>query len=215
MKNIFFDLDGTLTDPKQGISLSIIHALRGLNLPSPAPDDLDWVIGPSLLDSFAKLNVPDPTRALALYRERYASAGLYENSVYSGIPKALAALKARGYRLFVATAKPHVYAQKITAKFDLAQYFDAEYGPELDGTRNNKGELLEHALAVENIDPKTSVMIGDRLLDFKAAAFVGMPSVGVSWGYGDKGELAQADFLCDKRSDLPELISKVLPNSQD
>ncbi|MGJ8582682.1 MAG: HAD hydrolase-like protein [Marinosulfonomonas sp.] len=210
MSSIFFDLDGTLTDPKLGISLSVIHALRGMNLPSPEPDDLDWVIGPSLLDSFGKLNVPDPTQALALYRERYASVGLYENSVYSGIPVALASLKSAGHRLFVATAKPHVYAQKITAKFDLAQYFDAEYGPELDGTRNDKGELLQYALATQNIDARDAIMVGDRLLDFKAAQFVGMRSVGVTWGYGDMAELKQADRQCARREDLPAVISTEL-----
>lgn len=213
MSSIFFDLDGTLTDPKQGISLSVIHALRGLNLPSPEPDDLDWVIGPSLLDSFGKLNVPDPTQALALYRERYASVGLYENSVYSGIPEALETLKSAGHRLFVATAKPHVFAQKITAKFNLTEYFDAEFGPELDGTRNDKAELLNHALAAKNIEANDAVMIGDRLLDFKAAQFVGMPSIGVTWGYGTPTEMDQANFLCSNPADLPVIIATALASN--
>jgi len=107
---VFLDLDGTLTDPKPGITRSIVHALEALGHDAPDPDSLTWAIGPSLVDSFARLGVADPEAALGLYRARYTEVGLFENRVYEGIPEALAALRDAGHRLFVATAKPHAYA---------------------------------------------------------------------------------------------------------
>ncbi len=200
--NVFLDLDGTLSDPKPGIVRCIAHALDQLGLDCPDADDLDWVIGPPLLDSFARLGARDPHAALDLYRARYQDTGLFENRVYDGVPEALAQLTARGCRLFLATAKPHVYARRITAHFGLAKWFEQEFGPELDGTRNNKADLLAHALQVTGADPARSVMVGDRSHDLAAAAAVGMGAIGVTWGFGGAAELASADRLCGHPRDL-------------
>jgi len=211
LRCVFLDLDGTLTDPKPGITKSFIYALEKLGLPTPAPDDLEWVIGPALLDSFTQLQVDDPQVAVDLYRERYTRDGLFENRVYDGIPDLLTNLQDAGYTMCLATAKPHAYARKITAHFGLAQYLTHEFGPELDGTRNNKGDLLAHALERTGIDPVQSVMVGDRHHDYDAARAVGMKAVAVTWGYGSAGEWATADVVCEVPQDLPVVIREILP----
>lgn len=207
--NIFLDLDGTLSDPAPGITRSVAYALRGLGLPVPPLNELTWVIGPALLDSFAKMGAPDPHAALKLYRARYTDVGLFENSVYPGIIKALHQIRARGFPMFLATAKPHEYATRITGRFGLAKYLEDQFGPELDGTRNDKSELLAFALEKISASAANSVMVGDRVHDFTAAKNVGMPCIGVSWGYGTRRELAMADVICDAPKDLPGLIFEI------
>jgi len=211
LSTVFLDLDGTLTDPKIGITKSFIHALEKLELPAPHMDELEWVIGPSLMDSFTRMQVPDPQLAIDLYRERYTSVGLFENSLYSGIIPALEQLQGANYRMCLATAKPHAYARKITAHFGLAPFLEHEFGPELDGTRNNKGDLLAHALELTGIDPAQSVMVGDRHHDFDAARAVRMKAVAVTWGYGSAAEWATADVVCEVPQDLPAVIREILP----
>ncbi len=211
MSTVFLDLDGTLTDPKIGITKSFIYALENLDLPAPHMDELEWVIGPALQDSFAQLQVPDLQVAIDLYRERYTSVGLLENSLYSGIIPALERLKGADYRMCLATAKPHAYARKITAHFGLAPFLEHQFGPELDGTRNNKGDLLAHALELTGIDPAQSVMVGDRHHDFDAARAVGMKAIAVTWGYGSAKEWATADVVCETPQDLPAVIKEILP----
>ena len=206
MSCIFFDLDGTLTDPKPGVTASFIYALDKLGMRAPTQDELEWVIGPALELSFKKLGVPDTQQAIDFYRERYTDVGLYENRVYDGIPELLSALRTAGYTLCVATAKPYVYAKKITAHFGLAQFFVHEFGPELDGTRNNKGDLLAHALGLTGYDAATSVMIGDRHYDIDAGRAVGMKTIGVTWGYGKGDELSGADMVCQTPKELGEFL---------
>ena len=208
---VFLDLDGTLVDPKPGITDSVRYALRQLGQPVPAADDLHWVIGPPLLESFASLGVPDHQAALDLYRARYSAGGMYDAEVYAGIPEVLQWLKARGDRLVLMTAKPHVYARKITARLGLAAWLDAEYGPELDGTRNDKAELLAHAMAEVGVTSKQAVMVGDRSHDIAAARANGIGSVAVTWGYGTKEEWRRTDAVCARPADLVELITRLLP----
>ena len=207
MATFFLDLDGTLINPYPGISASFIHAMRAMGLPAPAQDSLRWVVGPALIDSFARLGVADPQRALAHYRERYAETGLYEAQVYAGIPETLAALKRAGHVLHLATAKPHVYARRITARFQLDRFLDHQFGPELDGTRNDKGALLAHALAQLGERAANCIMIGDRHHDYNAARAVGMKSVAICWGFGEADEWAQADAMCKTPRDLGALLA--------
>ena len=208
MALVFVDLDGTLTDPKPGITGSVIHALQTLGVAAPTPDELEWVIGPPLLWSFEKLGVADPHKALALYREHYQLSGLFDASVYAGIPEALAEIKDHGHKLFVATAKPHIYAKRITAHFGLSKFMDAEFGPELDGTRNDKGELLEYALS-QIRDTSRAIMIGDRENDFRSARVIGAKALGVSWGYGSAAELETADRVCSDPALLPSFVDEL------
>ena len=156
MDAIFFDLDGTLTDPKPGITRSIQYALQKLDRPVPSQDELTWCIGPPLRASFVTMLGGEERADLAvsLYRERFGDIGLFENSLYPDIADTLAALKQSHYRLFVATSKPHVFADRIIDHFGLRHYFEHVFGAELDGTRADKSDLLAYALEKAAVDPR-------------------------------------------------------------
>lgn len=191
---IFFDLDGTLSDPKPGITGSIQYALGKLNLPVPTQDELTWCIGPPLRANFVALlgGEKDADRGVELYRERFGTIGLFENALYDGIVPVLAALHASGRRLFVATSKPHVFADRIIDHFKLRKYFTRVFGSELDGTRVDKSDLLRYALDQTGSDPARAIMIGDRKHDVIGAANNGMSTIGAVYGYGGRTELIQA-----------------------
>jgi phosphoglycolate phosphatase len=194
MTVIFFDLDGTLTDPKPGITRSIQYALGKLDWPIPPADELTWCIGPPLRGSMKKLLGSDELadRGVALYRERFADIGLFENEVYPGIEDTLSTLAQSGRRMFVATSKAHIFAERIIDHFKLRVYFERVFGAELDGTRSDKSELLRHALQSTRIDPSQAMMIGDRSFDMVGARSNGMTAVGVLYGYGSEAELREA-----------------------
>jgi len=211
-RTVMFDLDGTLTDPKTGITASIQYALGKLGRAVPAADDLTWCIGPPLIDAFARMVGPaDAERGLALYRERYAVIGLYENAVFEGIPEALRAVAGKGVRLLVATSKPHVYARRILEHFTLAAHFEAIDGSELDGRRTDKRDLLAWQLAERGIDPAQAVMIGDREHDAIGARHNAMTSLGVLYGYGSAEELraAGAHALCATPAEIPGALASL------
>jgi phosphoglycolate phosphatase len=195
MDAIYFDLDGTLTDPKPGITRSIQYALQKLDHPTmPTEDELTWCIGPPLRASFVRLLGAETSADLAVsyYRERFSDVGLYENGVYDGIGDVLTALCASGHRLFVATSKPHVFAERIIDHFGLRDHFERVFGSELDGTRVDKSRLLEYALREVSVDPAKTLMIGDRSHDMVGAKNNGMKGIGVLYGYGSRDELLEA-----------------------
>jgi phosphoglycolate phosphatase len=194
MTAIFIDLDGTLTDPKPGITGSIQYALGKLDRLIPPADELTWCIGPPLHGSLKKLLGSDELadRALVLYRERFADVGLFENQVYPGIEDTLSTLARSGRRMFVATSKAHIYADRIIDHFKLRIYFERVFGAELDGTRSDKTELLRHAVQTVNVDPSQAIMIGDRSFDMVGARNNGMTAVGLLYGYGSEAELREA-----------------------
>ena len=201
MDAIYFDLDGTLTDPKPGITRSIRYALQRLDHHTiPTEDELTWCIGPPLRASFVRLLGADHAadRAVTLYRERFSDVGLYENGVYDGISDVLTALCASGHRLFVATSKPHVFAERIIDHFGLRGHFERVFGSELDGTRVDKSLLLEYALKQASVNPAKTLMIGDRSHDMVGARNNGMKGIGVLYGYGSRDELlgAGAHHVC-------------------
>lgn len=198
MDAIYFDLDGTLTDPKIGITRSIQYALGKLDHPAmPTEDELTWCIGPPLRASFVKLLGGDHAAdaAVSFYRERFSDVGLFENGVYDGVPEVLTTLRASGHRLFVATSKPHVFAERIIDHFGLRDHFERVFGSELDGTRVDKSDLLEYALKEAAVDPSRTLMIGDRSHDMVGARNNGMKGIGVLYGYGSRDELTQAGAL--------------------
>jgi phosphoglycolate phosphatase len=212
MDAIYFDLDGTLTDPKPGITRSIQYALQRLDHPTiPTEDELTWCIGPPLRASFVTLLGADHAadRAVALYRERFSDIGLYENGVYDGISEVLTALCASGHRLFVATSKPHVFAERIIDHFGLRGHFERVFGSELDGSRVDKSHLLEYALMEISVDPANTLMIGDRSHDMVGAKNNGMKGIGVLYGYGSRDELlgAGAHHVCATPGAILECIS--------
>lgn len=194
MTAIYFDLDGTLTDPKPGITRSIQYALGRLDRAVPPEDELTWCIGPPLHASLKKLLGTDELadRALLLYRERFADIGLFENQVYPGIEDTLSALTRSGRRLFVATSKAHIFADRIIDHFKLRDHFERVFGAELDGRRSDKSDLLGYALESTRVDPSRAMMIGDRSYDMIGARNNGMTAIGVLYGYGSKEELREA-----------------------
>ncbi len=211
-KAVLFDLDGTLTDPKLGIINSIQYALTQLGQTSPQLDELLWCIGPPLIDSFALLidtnDRAQIDRAIQLYRDRFATVGLFENLLYPQIPEVLTEIRAGGYRTYVATSKPQIYARKIIEHFDLTELFDCGYGSELDGSHNIKGELIDRIVRLENLSPMQTVMVGDRSYDTIGAKQNGLYSIGVTYGYGAESELR--DCGTDAIIDRPQQIVKIL-----
>lgn len=190
--HIYFDLDGTLTNPYEGITKCFLYALDKLGFPHPSDDFLYSCIGPPLYDTFPQLVGEELTlQAVDFYRERFNDVGWQENLLYDGILEALEAVRLEGRRLFVATSKPHEQAKRIVNHFGMAPYFEAVYGCELDGTRSNKAELLEYAIS-HNPGAVNRTMVGDRKHDLIGAIANSMRPIGVSYGYGSVEELAAA-----------------------
>ncbi len=215
MRTALVDLDGTLTDPADGIIGGFEFALRRLGAPVPARPELTWVIGPPLRKAFPKL-LPDTDdehveAAVAAYREYYSATGIFEASVYAGIPEALETFRSAGWRLLLCTAKPRVFAGPVLDHFGLADDFDEVYGSELDGRFDDKGELIGHILAQHRGAITEVVMIGDRGSDMTAASRNAVGGVGVTWGYGSIDELrdAGAGHLCHAPGDLYAAVDTI------
>lgn len=206
---ILFDLDGTLTDPKAGITRSFQYALKNLGQPVPSEDELEWVIGPPLRATLVKLVGEDlADEGVRLYRERFGVTGLFENELIPGIPHVLDHFRSAGKRLFVATSKPEVFAVQIVEHFKLTPYFERVYGSELDGTRVDKRDLLPHIQLQEGFASHEAVMIGDREHDVIGAKAINVPTIGVRWGYGSDAELTAAGV--HRLVDHPHEITSVI-----
>ncbi|MEM6839817.1 MAG: HAD family hydrolase [Cyanobacteria bacterium P01_C01_bin.120] len=204
--HLLFDLDGTLTNPQQGITACIQHAFRELGEPVPDAATLTGWIGPPLQESFLTVlgDRDRATRAVQFYRDRFSTIGLYENQVYAGLPAILADLRQAGHQLWVCTSKPQIFAHKIVEHFALAPLFQGVYGSELTGDRAYKTDLIAYVLQSERILPEAAVMIGDRHHDIHGALQNGLRAIGVTWGFGSVAELKQAgaDRLCRRPADL-------------
>lgn len=202
IKYLLFDLDGTLTDPKEGVTQSVQYALKKMNIEPPTMDELEWTIGPPLTDAFANLlNTDDKKqikKAINFYRERYVDRCAVENKPYDGIHDTLKNLVNYGYKLYLATSKPWRYARKILDHFNMRDYFISVHGSELDGTRDYKEDLIGYVLNIHNLSNTQSLMIGDRHYDIRGAKFNKMRSIGVTYGYGSLEEIqsAEPDAVC-------------------
>jgi len=191
-QNILFDLDGTLTDPREGITRSIQHALAKLGIDEPDLRNLEHFIGPPLLQQFMVAYDFDEAKAwqaVNFYRERFRVTGLYENQLFHGVIALLETLQQQGRRLYIATSKPWEFAREIARHFDFAKHFKVVYGSELDGTRTNKVELIAHILQQEGLDPAQTLMIGDRKHDLIGARANGLDCAAVGYGFGSREEL--------------------------
>ncbi len=216
---VLFDLDGTLTDSRPGILRTTRYALQRLNeatdgsIPIPEESALDYMIGPPLRETFAKMVGADLVEPMmGFYRERYQTIGLLENAPYAGVSEALGALRGAGRRLFVATSKNEADAKRILAHFELAHFFEAIYGSQDDGGRAIKSELIGYLLGREGIgaSPDSVVMVGDRKYDILGAKAVGISAFGALWGYGDREELmlAGSDGLIETPKEIPSAIAR-------
>ena len=211
-KNILFDLDGTLTDPKIGITKSVQYALAKFEIYEEDLDNLIPFIGPPLYTSFTEMysfSEEKAQQAIEFYREYFRVKGIFENVLYSGIEDLLKQLKSQGKVLMVATSKPQVFAKQILEHFQIEKYFDHIYGSELDGTRADKIELIEYIMQQHGLEKDETLMIGDRKYDIVGAKNNGIHSMGVCYGYGTEEELshAQPEYICKTIKDVIELFS--------
>lgn len=192
-QNVLFDLDGTLTDPREGITRSIQYGLSKMGIEEPDLSKLEHFIGPPLLQAFIEFygfSEAQAWEAVGFYRERFSVTGLYENHVFDGITPLLEDLVGQGRQLYIATSKPQIYAREIARHFDFAKHFKVIYGSELDGTRTNKVELIAHLMAEEGLDPAQTLMIGDRKHDLIGARHNGLDAAAVGYGFGSFEELS-------------------------
>jgi phosphoglycolate phosphatase len=217
ISKVLFDLDGTLTDPKEGITRCIQFSLTRLGKEAPSADDLLWCIGPPLRNSFAHLLESNDKSlldlALSHYRERYSEIGIYESSLYPDIIPALRQILAFGYQVFLATSKPTVFATRVLKHFNLTQFFHAIQGSELDGRLCDKGDLVSHILKTWNLDPQSSLIVGDRSFDVIGGKRNGIMTASVTYGYGTRCELeaADPDFIFDSPYELVEFLQTKRP----
>ena len=217
-KYLLFDLDGTLTDPMEGITTSVQYALRSFGIEEPDLSKLTPFIGPPLRESFMKFYGFDAGQAevaVAKYREWFAPKGIFQNEVYEGIPEMLEDLKRRGKFLAGASSKPQVFVEKVLKHFGIYECFDVIIGSELDGRRESKEEVVEEALHRLGVsgnmqESETAVMIGDRKFDIQGGREHGLVTVGVTYGYAAEGELeeAGADHVVDTVEELWRILEQ-------
>lgn len=211
---ILFDLDGTLTDSKEGIINCVRYALESFGIHEEDMAVLLRFIGPPLADMFKETYGFTDEQTLAVvakYRERYSTVGLFENSLIDGAEELLSALHKSGKRLVLATSKPFVFAERIIKEFGIDKYFDYAVGAELDGTLGRKDEVIQEVLRrAEIADLSKAVMVGDRKHDILGAKKCKIASVGVRCGYAEENELEQAgaDYICENLAELKDFLLK-------
>jgi len=209
MSTVIFDLDGTITDPAEGITRSINYALVQLGFEPHPEEELQKYIGPHLNTTFSELmgaaKEDRLLRAIELYLERYSTTGYRENRLYDGMREVLYQLSSKGSTLCIATSKRRDLAVSVLEFLDLGAFFAQVHGC---GLYRSKSDLLRDILSDDTLTASPMVMIGDRDTDFLSAAAVGMPSIGVRWGYGTEDELALATDVVTSPSELPEAIER-------
>lgn len=213
-----FDLDGTLTDPKEGITKSVQYALKHFGIEEPDLTKLLPFIGPPLKDSFMEyyhFSEEQALEAAEVYRERFKPIGIFENEIIEGIPEMLKKLKENGRKLAVASSKPEEFVRRILQHFEIEQYFDVVVGSGLDGSRGTKEEVVEEALRQfcilelpEEERKAKCAMVGDRKFDIQGAKAYGLTGVGVRFGFAGEGELEAvgADYIAKTVEDLHEFL---------
>ena len=211
---VFFDLDGTLTDPGEGITKSAEYALSHYGIKVSDRSELYSFIGPPLIDSFMTyydFSKEKARQAVKYYREYYEKEGVFQNKLYDGIPQLLKKLKKEGNTLSVATSKPEFFAEKILKIYNIEKYFDFVAGANMDETRSKKSDVIAYAIDSLGISPeKGIVMVGDRSFDVEGAAAFNIPTIGVLYGYGSETELlsAGAFALAKTPAEVYEIISE-------
>lgn len=211
---VLFDLDGTLTDPREGITKSVQYALAKMGINETDLSALEHFIGPPLYDEFSRCYGFSDTQAKAAveaYRERFSSVGWKENILFEDVPELLHQLKRAGCRLAIASSKPTVFVDKILRLFGICDYFDAVSGASLDGKISTKAQVVLQALHMLHALPDEAVLVGDRFHDVEGARENGIPCIGVTFGFGGKDELlrAGADALADSVLALLPLLLKL------
>ena len=207
--HVLFDLDGTLTDPKEGIIACFMYALTSLEIETDQTKNLESYIGQPIREVFCELCGDElAEKSIVIYRERFSTIGLYENRLYDGIVECLDYLVDKVEALYVVTSKPTVYSEQIVKHFNIRDFFKVVYGSNLDGSLGDKTDLIKHVIETEGINPNDAVMIGDRKFDIIGAKNHGIRTIGVLWGFGTEQELneAGADRICGHPSCLHDHI---------
>ncbi len=208
---VLFDLDGTLTDPGQGITNSVAYALEKFGIEVKDKRELYKFIGPPLHESFRKyygFSDKEAETAIVYYREYFRDTGIFENKVYDGIESLLNEIKLSGRKIILATSKPEEFAKRILVHFGLDKFFDFVAGATMDTSRSKKGDVIAYAIKESGCSPENTVMIGDRLHDIFGAKENGLDSIGVLFGYGSRKELenAGADYIAETVEDILKFI---------
>jgi len=211
---ILFDLDGTLTDPKPGITKSVQYALQKMGIVEEDLEKLTPFIGPPLVASFKEfynMNDHEANQTLQYYREYFSTIGLYENAVYDGMKELLTQLKNQGKILFVATSKPTIFSIKILEHFGMIHFFQAVIGSELDGTRSEKDEVIAYVLSkIADRDVQKIIMVGDRKFDVLGAKKNDIDVIAVAYGYGSLDELTatKPNYIAATIAELGAMLLK-------
>ena len=211
-KYVLFDLDGTLTDPYEGISKSVKYALESFGIEENDEEILKKFIGPPLKESFMKFYGFDEDKAFEAvkkYRERYITTGVYENAMIDGVKDTLAILKEKGIRIYLATSKPQPLAEVILKHFGITEYFDFIGGADFNYSRDEKWQVIEYVFESAGIkDRENAIMIGDRMHDIIGAKKTGIKSLCVLCGYGSREEFIEygADYIAENISDILNFI---------
>ena len=218
---LLFDLDGTLTDPSEGITNSVMHALRRMGVEPPERRALYKFIGPPLHESFMEFygfSKEQAFEAVDRYRVRYKEKGVYENRLYPGMKELLEALKSAGVKLSVSTSKPTVFTEKILKQNGVFELFDQIVGANLDGSMTDKTEVMQEAMRrAGGKENNTFFMVGDRSFDMIGAKNCGVPGIGVYFGFAEPGELeeAGADYTVETTEELKTLLMKLVTEAED
>ena len=211
---LLFDLDGTLTNPKEGITKCVQYALRSFGIEEPDLDKLEPFIGPPLLDSFMEYYnmTPEQARtALEKYRERFRDIGIFENEVFPGVPEMLEILQKKGKKLVIASSKPEEYVLRILEKYGIRAFFHEVVGASMDEKRSAKADVIEEAfrrLQITEEKKAQVLMIGDRKHDVEGAKACGIRCLGVYVGFAKPGELEQvgADYIVHTVEEMSQFL---------
>ncbi|MBN2239350.1 MAG: HAD hydrolase-like protein [Dehalococcoidales bacterium] len=212
IKNLLFDLDGTLADSREGVIGCFQYTIGNLSSFRYTDEEIQSYVGIEIRKIFRGLLKTDSeetvAEAIRIYREKYNEIGITGNELYDGIPETLSELKNRSYNLFVVTMKNNVDAGKIIDYLDLRKFFSGLYGPSLEGFPDSKVKLIETALTENSLNPDETVMIGDRHEDILSGKKAGTKTIGITWGFGSQKEISDAgpDTICHS----PREILKVL-----
>jgi phosphoglycolate phosphatase len=215
IENCIFDLDGTLSDPSEGIFRSLHFAFEAIGRHDLKDRKLEWFIGPPIVESLRKIlsdgSELQVDEALKHFRTRYGTAGKFENRLYDGIPELLTKILRRAVRTYVATSKPHAFAHDVLNHFGLAGHFVDIQGHDISVPSETKAEVLGRLLDRQSIDPAKTLMVGDRHHDVNAAYKFSISCVGVLWGFGHPEEFDHPNVIAtiSRPEELIEVIDRL------